>query len=1522
MKPRMLLNNSGLKSHLWQSGVFMMFFFMLIGLNLPAQITVTIDYYASAGCSNNNGNATANATGGTPPYTYQWSSGENWQSIANVGPGNLSVTVTDSNWGTGSANMNINIPDPLDVTVDGGDYDCWNDNNSMTAMVTGGTAPFNFNWSNGSTSQSLTNLNQTDYYFVTVTDSKGCVKVAGKSYVEPMALEVNSIDGTCFGACDGSINVAVEGGIAPFFFQWDYGFQPSSQIQTVAPFGDYNVTVTDGMGCTKTAFGQVNEPDDIVIAVDIATPCNDGSNVAAAVTGGTPPYNITWNNGTNGPNAYLNTGTWFVKVIDANNCAKEEEVQIMSASNLNLQVSATNANCQTNMGQATVDIVGGNSTYTYEWSNGALDKTVTDLQPGDYTVTVSNAGGCTEVAQVTIEEPTEIEIDSYTTTPSGCHGDNGTATVNPIGGTGAYYFNWNDPLTQGGQTAYQLAPGTYLVTVTDDAGCSGTMEIEVPDESIDVVVDITNASCEDTPSGKLETSISSGGTAPFTYAWSNGQTTPNLTAVPAGWYGVTITDATGCTEEQMVEVLDESMQVDIEITNLGCFGADDTALETVIENGQAPFTIQWSNGTQAAAIGSLPEGNYTVTVTDAAGCEKEADVLISTPEIEVNMDMTNESCEDAANGTAQVAVAVGGTAPFAYAWSNGETSEAVANLTAGTYEVVVTDANGCTQTNFVEIETVPFEVIVNVSNADCHGNPNGYADVDVTNGGQAPFSYEWSDGTNQVSTTNLSVGQYSVIVTDAAGCTQAKDFDVETNSPADAAIGWEIVDCTEDGMLIQFNDLSSLNGTNTVAWEWSLSTNQVSVQQNPIFLIPDENVSAQLTITTSDGCEDVVTEDFTLDLINYAVENIQTVCQSAYHEVNLDLTSQNVTIDWSPDNLILSGDGTTNPVISTADAGQYTLSVKLENAAGCVIEDQVEITIEPATAMDPVDMTYKQCKGLQVDFEITNATQDFVWFFNYPDDPTASASGTNPSFEYTEPGTYTIAIEPVGDCAETQFLTVDVGEGAVADFEFEMDNCVNPVIVQFTDVSNIPSGDIVGWNWDFGVLGTSNEQNPSITITNDQGVVASLSVEYGDGCVVEVEQDFNVVMFNPPYVLSNAFNCQAGADVELNPGGDPNFSYLWSPANLLDDPTAVSPTATVNSTTTFNVVITDTNGSGCSTSAQVTLELPDTPLVLDPLEDVTSCDYEQVTLIANANTTIDVTWSLDEDFATIYSNEPSLTVTPGNNPTTFYLMVTTADGCEATEEVTVSNLATGLTFDDAFEICKGEIFDYEFQGVDPAEDFTNWSPYDPFENPVLDNTVFTYEYSNGFGCEGSGTFTVNVIEFPEELEATASIVEVFPGQTSNLSINSNPNFTYNWTPNQTLSGGNTSNPIARPLESTVYTVEVTDESSGCRSSDEILVKVKESICEEPYIYVPNAFTPNKDGVNDVLYVRGENIDEVYMTIYDRWGEKVFETDNLDEGWDGSFNGKTVSGDVYGYYLKIICYGGREYFKKGNITVLR
>ncbi len=201
-------------------------------------------------------------------------------------------------------------------------------------------------------------------------------------------------------------------------------------------------------------------------------------------------------------------------------------------------------------------------------------------------------------------------------------------------------------------------------------------------------------------------------------------------------------------------------------------------------------------------------------------------------------------------------------------------------------------------------------------------------------------------------------------------------------------------------------------------------------------------------------------------------------------------------------------------------------------------------------------------------------------------------------------------------------------------------------------------------------------------------------------------------------------------------------------------------------------------------------------------------------------------------------------------------------------------------------------------------------------------TTFSVTLTNDWGCTGEGNLFIKVTEFTAVLDVTAEPEEIWAGKSTQLQVTENSNYTYEWTPAESLSAADISNPVATPTATLTYKVKVTDKATLCSQDKEIEVKVKDIICDEPYIFLPNAFTPNGDGSNDLLKLEGFNVEEMHLAIFDRWGEKVFETSSMEEGWDGTFRGVTVSGDVYGFYLIVKCPGGLEYFKKGNITVLR
>jgi gliding motility-associated-like protein len=201
------------------------------------------------------------------------------------------------------------------------------------------------------------------------------------------------------------------------------------------------------------------------------------------------------------------------------------------------------------------------------------------------------------------------------------------------------------------------------------------------------------------------------------------------------------------------------------------------------------------------------------------------------------------------------------------------------------------------------------------------------------------------------------------------------------------------------------------------------------------------------------------------------------------------------------------------------------------------------------------------------------------------------------------------------------------------------------------------------------------------------------------------------------------------------------------------------------------------------------------------------------------------------------------------------------------------------------------------------------------------STDFLLRVSNNFGCELDTTLRVNLFNFVPPLEASAEPDTLLAGESSQLLATENSQYNYLWVPSATLNGNTLSDPVATPPETTTYKVTIRD-NNGCINSALVTIVVLNPICREPNIFVPNGFSPNGDGLNDILYVRGNAIENMFFVIYDRWGEKVFESRSPDMGWDGTFRGKMLAPDAYGYYLEVLCINGERFLKKGNITLLR
>ncbi|MEL6924073.1 MAG: hypothetical protein AAFO94_08500, partial [Bacteroidota bacterium] len=755
----------------------------------PDEISLAIEKTDASCGEASNGSISITPSGGTPDYTFAWSTGATTSTITDLSPGDYALTVTDAN--QCSVTESTNIADtggtPLmaiavpvrDVTCPGG-FD-----GAASIIAAGGLPPYIYTWSDGQQGTAATNLIG-GVYTATATDANGCTIVRDVTISEPeeFSIGITKADVACNGDSNGSARLNVSGGTAPYSFEWSNGVTGSESINGLAA-GSYGVTVTDFNGCTTERTVTINEPDPVSVEVEVLDDPNDPNNpndpctgsigqATAMPAGGTAPYSFLWSTGaTTETVTGLAPGDYVVTVTDAFGCTAEKSIQITSFPALMIMTSGTDVSCAgADDGTASATANGGLAPYTFAWSNGASGADLTGLAGGDYEVTVTDANGCTANTSVSIGENSSINISTMVTDVA-CNGESsGDVFATISGGTEPYTFAWSNGSAN--EDLIDVAAGDYTLNVTDNKGCTAMATVTVTEPpAINISFDIVGGGCTDATATADVTALASGGAGAFaTYAWSDGQTTETATDLANGDYSVTVTDVSGCTAVATVNVnVSSGLDLTIDKKDIRCNGETNGMATAIVSGGTIPLTYAWSNGSTDAQITGLAAGDYSVTVTDANGCSAEASTTIIEPFMfKIDFAKADVVCNGDANGSA-LAQGWGGTAPYTYLWSTGETTEEITNLTAGTYGATVTDANGCEATGEITIEeTDPVSVTVDVADTGCVVNATTSTTANAS-GGNGDYSYLWSDGQTTQTATGLASGSYGVTVTDANGCT-------------------------------------------------------------------------------------------------------------------------------------------------------------------------------------------------------------------------------------------------------------------------------------------------------------------------------------------------------------------------------------------------------------------------------------------------------------------------------------------------------------------------------------------------------------------------------------------------------------------------------------------------------------------------------------------------------------------------------------------------------------------------------
>jgi len=868
----------------------------------------------------NSGFAYAEISGGTLPYTYQWDDLglQQTDTAFTLLAGTYSVDVLDSNnCPLTISDVIIGQPDSIALTPSTVSSKCGLANGTASVSVAGGSGTFNYIWNDPSTQGNAvaTGLFAGPYQVI-VTDGNGCQDSVIANVIDfgsPTVVIDSITNVSCFGVTDGLAYASVSGGTAPYQYIWDNLDADTLLTADNLGVGDYTVTVTDSNECIASADTTISENSSVSVVISSSqdVSCNGGSDGYAIATGaggtGAATLTYSWNTV---PAQLLDSasnliaGTYLVTATDLNNCTDTASIVITEPDALVIVLdSLKDLTCyQSNDGYLDFSADGGTLPYTWN-SNVVGGPTLSGLAMGDYYMVVTDDKGCTDSTYHSITEPAELII-AEVTTASTCGNFNGSAEVTSVtGGTGPYFYNWNDPQNQQTALADTLLANTYTVIVTDVNGCSidtTVIVVDTPGPVFDSVV-VVDPLCYGGVDGSAEVFVS--GNGPLTYAWTpTGQATAQASGLSAGTYSVLVEDINSCPINVGGIIVNQpdSLTANITMPSTACFG-EEIQLYGVGGGGttfpapQDPYDIIWLAPFNTTGVGPffdtvLTNFTYNIVVQDANGCiQPWSEEIIAGAPLTISALGAMPCLGDTANVSATAGGGlVGGT--YEYTWmiydsltGTTTTPAGIVNPTSGsnvnvyatdTTDYIVTVDDGCSRpaTAGLTVNVLDTTVIsMTVSDAGCP-IPDYWSmglEIEVLSG-DTTNTYSWLFGDSQgmtsmndsVSHNYYNSGTYDVQVdvVSSNGCPSTFTY-------IDAVTIYQVpvADFEQDPfvvtMLDPIYDFSDLSSSDVNSWNWDfgdLTTDLVS--QNPTHTYQDTGFYPVTLIVTNGLCEDTVTK--------------------------------------------------------------------------------------------------------------------------------------------------------------------------------------------------------------------------------------------------------------------------------------------------------------------------------------------------------------------------------------------------------------------------------------------------------------------------------------------------------------------------------------------------------------------------------------------------------------------------------------------------------------------------------------
>jgi gliding motility-associated-like protein len=894
----------------------------------------------------------------------------------------------------------------------------------------GGTSPYTFNWSNAAATEDLSSL-VAGVYSLTVTDNNLCSATISVTITEPAALTLSEthVYLLCNGANTGSINVTTNGGSVPYTFAWSNAATTEDLSSLVA--GVYSLTVTDNNLCSATISVTITEPAALTLAeTHVNVLCNGANTGSINVTtnGGTSPYTFNWSNAAATEDlSSLVAGVYSLTVTDNNLCSATISVTITEPTAITSSETHIDALCNgASNGSVDVSVNGGVGPYTYLWSNNATSQDLSNIQAGNYTVTITDVNLCTITQNATVNEPAAPTM-LVAVTDATCFGGNGSATATPGGGTAPFSYTWSSNTIN--NPTNSLAAGTYTVSASDVNGCNQTASFTI-NQPADILIQETHTdvTCFGLANGDITLTVSSGVGPNYTYNWSPNVSTSNFAALlTAGTYNVTVTDQANCNKTIAVVISEPALPLTINVqsNNISCFGLSNGSINISTSGATTPYTYNWSpNVSTTNTATNLPANTYNITISDVNNCSLITNVTISEPSqpLTVTNTSTNLSCFQSNDGAITLNT-TGGSFPYQFVWSpNVSTTSSATGLTTGNYSITITDNNGCTTTTSASLsQPTLLTATENHVNVLCNGAATGSIDV-IANGGTpgAGYTYNWNPNVSTtLSATSLTAGGYVITVLDANNCSTTitsiitEPTAVQLNLSSTGALCFGDangnVTATTTGGVSPFNYTLTSDGINFTPSSTGLFSN-LTAGNYTIEVVDNNNCPATGTVSVTEPAS-----------INAQLNITNATCYS-YKNGEIITTASGGAGGY----VFSSSTGITNNtgLFSGLAAGSYSVTITDQN--GCSVTQVAAIT-EPDTVIIsilPNPLEVKLGESLQL-----NTTTNQGGLLSYQWTPSfglSCADCSNPVFEgvYSQP--YQVTITNEDGCFGTSAVVVTV----------------------------------------------------------------------------------------------------------------------------------------------------------------------------------------------------------------------------------------------------------------------------------------------------------------------------------------------------------------------------------------------------------------------------------------------------------------------------------------------------------------